>query len=73
MNNEEEFRNYQLAKAEIYNQVKILGGVLSAEHGVGLEKKIGLEEFLGKHIIGYMKDLKKSWDPKNILNPGKIF
>lgn len=73
LNNEEEFRNYQLAKAEIYNQVKILGGVLSAEHGVGLEKKIGLEEFLGKHIIGYMKDLKKSWDPKNILNPGKIF
>ena len=73
LNNEQEFRNYQLAKAEIYAEVKKLGGILSAEHGVGLEKKASLEEFLGAQVIDYMKDLKKYWDPKNILNPGKIF
>ena len=73
LNNEQEFRNYQLAKAEIYAEVKKLGGILSAEHGVGLEKKASLEEFLGAQVLDYMKDLKKYWDPKNILNPGKIF
>lgn len=73
LNNEQEFRNYQSAKAEIYNQVKLLGGILSAEHGVGIVKKAGLEEFLGKQVVAYMKDLKRQWDPKNILNPDKIF
>ena len=73
LNDEQEFRNYQLAKSEIYEQVKNLGGILSAEHGVGLEKKSNLELFLGEQNIDYMKEMKKYWDPKNILNPDKIF
>ena len=73
LDNEEEFRNYTSAKAEIYKTALELGGTISAEHGIGLEKKIYLENTIDKNALNYMKFIKKAFDPKNILNPGKIF
>ncbi len=69
----EEVKNYKLAKQEIYKLATSLGGLISAEHGIGTEKK----DFLPKTINGlsfdYMKRIKRTFDPKGILNPGKIF
>ena len=48
------------------------GGVISAEHGIGLEKKAYLEHSRSREEIALMKTLKQALDPKNILNPGKI-
>ena len=62
-NDEEEYRRYKLAKSEIYDLTAKLGGILSGEHGIGSEKRA--------HI--YMRQIKKTLDPKNILNPYKIF
>lgn len=73
LNNEEQFRNYCAAKSEIYEQVKVLGGSISAEHGIGLEKLPYLSDIIDKISIEYMKSIKKVFDPKNILNPDKIF
>lgn len=73
MNNETEFRNYQSAKSEIYDYVIKLGGTISAEHGVGLEKKDIFQNNIDQNALEYMKLVKKAFDPKNILNPGKIF
>ena len=73
LNNEEEYRNYQTAKTTLYKAVAELGGSISAEHGVGIEKKSFLENTINKDSINYMKLIKKIFDPKNILNPGKIF
>jgi D-lactate dehydrogenase (cytochrome) len=48
-------------------------GTCSGEHGVGLHKMGFLVEEAGEDAIAMMRTLKRALDPKNILNPGKIF
>ena len=43
------------------------------EHGIGLTKKKYLRRVLSEAEIDIMKQIKKTFDPNNILNPGKIF
>ena len=49
------------------------GGSFSAEHGIGQLKKEHFLKYKDKNIIKLMKKIKKALDPRNILNPGKIF
>ena len=49
-----------------------MGGTSTGEHGIGLGKKKYMELEHGS-ALNYMKIIKKALDPKNILNPGKIF
>lgn len=67
--------NEQLAafNPEVYQIIKKNGGLPAAEHGIGTMKKDILLDNLGSDIISLMKDIKKTIDPMNILNPGKIF
>lgn len=71
-------REDELARAEqclheIFDLVIGLNGTLSGEHGVGMEKR----PFVGRQIdtptLALMKELKRVFDPNNILNPGKLF
>jgi len=57
----------------LYDLVDELGGSFSAEHGVGQAKKAWLATYRGGSELDLMKMLKKTLDPANILNPGKIF
>ena len=57
----------------INNLVEDFGGSFSAEHGIGQIKKTSLLKFKSKNEIRLMKNLKKVFDPKSILNHGKIF
>ena len=57
----------------IYDPLKSIGGAVSAEHGIGLEKKDYLVISRTEIEIDIMRTLKKSLDPNNILNPGKVF
>ena len=57
----------------VNNLVQEYGGSFSAEHGIGQIKKNSLLKFKSNNEIELMKKLKKAFDPKNILNPGKIF
>jgi glycolate oxidase len=72
LDNDEEYKNYLDAKAEMYNLAVSLGGTISAEHGVGIEKISYMENIVDSNSIEYMKRVKKLFDPKNILNPGKV-
>jgi D-lactate dehydrogenase len=58
---------------EIFDLVIQLNGTLSGEHGVGSEKR----PYIGKEIdpptLALMKEIKRVFDPNNILNPGKLF
>lgn len=58
---------------EIFDLVIRLNGTLSGEHGVGSEKR----PYIGKEIdpptLALMKEIKRVFDPNNILNPGKLF
>ncbi len=58
---------------ELFMIVKNLGGVISGEHGIGLIQKPYLDIVCNKTSIRLMKEIKKSFDPNNILNAGKIF
>ena len=73
LDNDDEFKNLTDAKGEIYALAKSLGGTISAEHGIGVEKISYVDKILDEEAISYMKQIKKLFDPNNILNPGKIF
>ena len=73
LKNEAEYNHYVSAKKEIIDLTLSLNGTLSGEHGIGLLKKEFLPKFLDDVELEYMKKIKKLFDEKNILNPGKIF
>jgi len=56
----------------VYETLRRRQGVISAEHGIGLEKLAYLGHSRSAEEIALMKTLKKALDPKGILNPGKI-
>ncbi len=58
---------------EIFALVKKLGGTLSGEHGIGLVQKEFMEIVFNETQLRLMKEIKKIFDPNNILNAGKIF
>jgi Fe-S oxidoreductase len=53
--------------------VRQFKGSLSAEHGVGMARTEYMEEQLGAELFGLMREIKRTFDPKNAFNPGKIF
>ena len=57
----------------VYKPLQQIGGSITAEHGVGLEKKAWLHLSRSETEIQLMKTLKKALDPQGILNPGKVF
>lgn len=57
----------------VYRPLAALGGSISAEHGIGLDKKAYLSLCRTPQEIATMRLLKRTFDPPNILNPGKIF
>ena len=59
-------------ESHVYESLVPFGGAISAEHGIGLEKKPYLPISRTEEEIELMKTLKRSLDPKNILNPGKV-
>jgi glycolate oxidase len=58
---------------EIFVLTKKLGGTLSGEHGIGLVQKEYMSIVFDETQMRLMKEIKKIFDPNNILNPGKIF
>lgn len=58
---------------QVFETVKKYNGSISAEHGVGMTKKDYLDYTRDPVEIGYLRELKKVFDPKGIMNPGKIF
>ena len=58
---------------EVFSMVLRLNGTLSGEHGVGTEKRA----FVGREIdpvtLALMRQIKRVFDPNNVLNPGKLF
>lgn len=70
---EGECRKAEALVKEVFRLTLGLGGTISGEHGVGITKApyIGME--IRKSELALMKGIKNLFDPKNILNPGKIF
>lgn len=61
------------AVSDVFALTIELGGTISGEHGVGTTKARYLKMELTPVVIDLLKRLKKTFDPNNVLNPGKIF
>lgn len=56
----------------MYDEAKELKGQVSGEHGIGFAKKGYLKQSLPDQCMNIMQGIKLAFDPKNILNPGKV-
>ena len=71
--NKEHYDRAIKAVDEIIEAAVELGGVLSGEHGIGLEKKKFFNRVTDPVVVNMMKGVKTLLDPNNIMNPGKIW
>jgi glycolate oxidase len=69
----EEMQRVHQALDAIVDKTLALGGTITGEHGVGLAKKAWLPRQFDSASLGLMRTIKRSLDPANLLNPGKIF
>ena len=69
----EHFQRAMKCVDEVIETAISLGGVLSGEHGIGLEKRRFLKQAMDPLAIDIMKKIKDLLDPNHILNPGKIW
>ncbi len=68
---EEEWRKLRALTREVYEAAISLGGNVSAEHGVGVLRAEWMEKIHGLGLE-YIKKIKRVFDPRGILNPGKL-
>ncbi|MEM2848765.1 MAG: FAD-binding oxidoreductase [Candidatus Bathyarchaeia archaeon] len=64
--------DYDKVRDEIYAVAVELGGTITGEHGIGAVRRKSVDKFLSPIHIKLMKGIKHIFDPKNILNPGKV-
>ena len=72
MTNEEWKETVTSAMDRLYDEAKALHGEVSGEHGIGHAKQAYLRDSVGGRQISLMRGIKAVFDPKGILNPGKV-
>lgn len=72
ISDEEQWGKLRQAADRIHRAALDLGGTVSSEHGIGLARAEYLQEQMGSDAFSLMQSIKKSFDPKGILNPGKM-
>ena len=70
--NEKDWKSIQEINSKIVSKAISLGGTATGEHGVGIGKRIFMDQEHG-NALSWMKKIKQLFDPNGILNPGKIF
>ena len=73
INNTEHYGRALRAVEEIIQSAVDLEGVISGEHGIGLEKQRFFDEVVDPVAVGMMKSIKRLFDPNDVMNPGKIW
>jgi len=69
----EDLKKYRLVADQTSALVRQFKGSLSAEHGVGIARTEYMRDQLGDTLLNVMREIKRTFDPRNIFNPGKIF
>ena len=69
----EEMARIEKAIGMIFEKAIALGGTISGEHGIGISKIPYMRLQYPEPVLDVMKNIKRAFDPQNILNPGKVF
>ena len=72
LHNADDLRKYREIADEVSAIVAQFKGSLAGEHGVGIARTEFLREQVGEEIYRLMREIKQSFDPNNVFNPGKI-
>jgi FAD/FMN-containing dehydrogenase/Fe-S oxidoreductase len=73
LHNANDLKKFRQVADQTSALIRQFKGSLSAEHGVGIARTEYMREQLGDELLGVMREIKRTFDPKNIFNPGKIF
>lgn len=73
VSNEKEMEEIKVLSDQIARLALKYGGTVTGEHGVGIGKRGLLREQVGDSTHDLMKLMKRTLDPNNIMNPGKVF
>lgn len=71
-NEEEKKQGFEMVK-KIFEFIVSIGGAISGEHGIGITKKPYIDIQFEKKHIELMQTIKRAFDPRGFMNPGKIF
>ena len=66
-------KNARPCLSRVFDLVLKLGGTLSGEHGIGVEKRDYINRAIDPVTLDLMRSIKRQFDPKGILNPDKVF
>jgi glycolate oxidase subunit GlcD len=69
---EEQMKRVKKAGWEIMEACVRLGGTISGEHGIGVEKIEAMHMIFSREDLDFQQGLKDAFDPRNLLNPGKV-
>lgn len=72
-NDAQEMERAEACLDEVFSLVLSLDGTLSGEHGVGMAKRPFVDREIDATTLALMRSVKKTFDPADILNPGKLF
>ena len=72
LNDSEEMSRARKLNEEMCRMALSLGGTISGEHGIGLDKADLMREECGDSALRLMREIKRVFDPNNIMNPGKM-
>src|SRR3984893_17020871 len=73
LHNANDLKKFRQVADQTSGLVRQFKGSLSAEHGVGIARTEYMRDQLGDELLGVLREIKRTFDPKNIFNPGKIF
>ncbi len=73
LHDETDLKKFRLVADQTSALVKQFKGSLAAEHGVGIARTDYMREQLGDELLGVMREIKRVFDPRGRMNPGKIF
>lgn len=72
LHNADDLKKYRQIADEVSALVLQFKGSLAGEHGVGMARTEYLKQQVGEELYGLMREIKRSFDPNNLFNPGKI-